>query len=300
MSGDHKIQVYKRVAEKVLPGIFTSDQGTSASRVKSKWESLHKTHSFHARRLYQTGGGIQDGAMKETDEFSVCYIPPEGPDQSATVEAQNIWDEINKDFPFFPNLHRFLSTRPNVTPIAVTTGVGPSGGKTVHYQAPEGYDEPSQPTFKPDTDPDTNIDPFLPATPDKENIAPIQTPAQGPKPLTFGSAMLDAAIAKASSSIKKMPQKRSIEDTFLVMQKRTIKMSAAHMTEESLQKQRKLDLAERDFCLHEFTAGLITADEYCKAIEASTASPSRDCEVIVINDSSDVKIEDDIKPIDFF
>jgi hypothetical protein len=45
-------------------------------------------------------------------------------------------DEIVSKFPFFPDLHRMLSTRPNVTPIVITTGVGPAGKKTLHYQAP--------------------------------------------------------------------------------------------------------------------------------------------------------------------
>jgi hypothetical protein len=45
------------------------------------------------------------------------------------------------DFPYFPELHRLFSTRPNITPIAVTTGVGPDGHRTTHYQAPDNIGE---------------------------------------------------------------------------------------------------------------------------------------------------------------
>ncbi|KAG6825544.1 hypothetical protein H0H93_000566, partial [Arthromyces matolae] len=173
-SGDHKIQAYKRVAQRVLPVIFEIDSGTAANRVKGKWENLRKTYSIHAKRLYQTGAGIKDG--QEPDEYSLCYVPPEGPNENTTIDAKNIWGtlstnhslrvitrglgEIKQEFEFFPRLHELLSTRPNVTPIAVTTGVGPYGRKTVHYQAPENYQ--AQPTY--DTPPeiiDAHIDPRL-------------------------------------------------------------------------------------------------------------------------------------------
>ncbi|KAG6843541.1 hypothetical protein H0H93_000688, partial [Arthromyces matolae] len=147
-SGDHKIQAYKHVAQRVLPVIFGIDSGTAANRVKGKWENLRKTYSIHAKRLYQTGAGIKDG--QEPDEYSLCYVPPEGPNENTTIDAKNIWGEIKQEFEFFPRLHELLSTRPNVTPIAVTTGVGPYGRKTVHYQAPENYQ--AQPTY--DTPPE--------------------------------------------------------------------------------------------------------------------------------------------------
>lgn len=52
-------------------------------------------------------------------------------------------DEIVSKFVYFPELHRMLSSRPNVTPIVITTGVGPAGRKTVHYQDPsEDENEP--------------------------------------------------------------------------------------------------------------------------------------------------------------
>lgn len=49
-------------------------------------------------------------------------------------------EQIEDEFPFFPRLHAILAARPNVNPIAITTGVGPQGRKTVYYQAPDSYE----------------------------------------------------------------------------------------------------------------------------------------------------------------
>lgn len=46
-------------------------------------------------------------------------------------------DEICKSFPFFPNLHRLLSSKPNMRPPAITTGVGPRGRQVVHLRPPK-------------------------------------------------------------------------------------------------------------------------------------------------------------------
>ncbi|KAG6818436.1 hypothetical protein H0H93_004995 [Arthromyces matolae] len=333
-SGDHKIQAYKRVAQQVLPAIFEVDAGIAANRVKGKWENLRKTYSTHAKRLYQTGAGIKDS--QEPDEYSLCYVPPEGPNENTTFEAKNIWDEIKLEFEFFPRLHGLLSTRPNVTPIAVTTGVGPYGRKTVHYQAPENYQ--TQSTSNSRETIDAHIDPCLrnldlnlkplhipseleniislplgtPTTlspPTSEFSTPVggpgvpmavapptpvpHTPARGPKGSTFESTMLDAAVAKASSTIKRVPQKRSIEETFVTMHKRTLKVTEARLKEEAGQKRRKLDLAERELRLQEFKAGLITVEEYRSL---TIIKPSSSEDVIVIADSSDVEYED-VKPV---
>lgn len=44
--------------------------------------------------------------------------------------------EIEREFIFFPTLHRIFASRPNVTPVVITTGVGPQGPKTVWIQPP--------------------------------------------------------------------------------------------------------------------------------------------------------------------
>lgn len=43
-------------------------------------------------------------------------------------------EKIVAEFPFFPRLHRLYCTRPNSTPPAITTGVGPDGRSTVYLQ----------------------------------------------------------------------------------------------------------------------------------------------------------------------
>ncbi|KAH8096942.1 hypothetical protein BXZ70DRAFT_1009277 [Cristinia sonorae] len=94
--------------------------------------SLRKKYVFHAASLRLTGAGVdQDddervlGGAPPGHIFLEDYVPPLGPDQTTHPVIKNIWQKIVIEFPFFPSLHKFLSTRPNVVPIAVTTGLGP-------------------------------------------------------------------------------------------------------------------------------------------------------------------------------
>jgi hypothetical protein len=77
---------------------------------------------------------------------------------------------------------------------------------------------------------------------------------RGPKPSTFGSAQLDTAIAKANSMIARVPKKRTIEESFLMVQgyvihnliliriyqflttilRKTLSLAQARMTEENV------------------------------------------------------------------
>ncbi|KAL0957240.1 hypothetical protein HGRIS_001055 [Hohenbuehelia grisea] len=70
------------------------------------------------------------------DEYLDFHIPPEGPGAGTSEKAKNPWDKLSSEFPFFKELHALLFTHPNVTPPAITTGVGPHGRKVVHYQPP--------------------------------------------------------------------------------------------------------------------------------------------------------------------
>jgi len=192
-----------------------------------------------------------------------------------TQEALNIWgalaslfflsmlefclDDINKAFPYFATMHRYLLTCPNVIPPVVTTGVGPEGCKVTHYQAPSrnpsaGWNEDNiNPQLRsmvttqagappPDvTDAtheqlplsDISIEncaisetptsavapsapPMTPARPPpqstaggKENAAPM-TGKKGPKESSF---VLTSMVETVKSSIKKIPQKQSFEET---------------------------------------------------------------------------------------
>ena len=74
------------------------------------------------------------------------YIPGEGPNDTTPVDALNLWhayfqsnailtltssliEQIEKDFKFFPRLHKIFAAHPNITPIVVTTPLGPQGRK---------------------------------------------------------------------------------------------------------------------------------------------------------------------------
>ncbi|KAF8550720.1 hypothetical protein OG21DRAFT_1524944 [Imleria badia] len=138
-SGDSKVAVYQRIGAAVLPTYHTINTVATGDQVKRKYEHLLKKYKGHATRLRTTGEGVNspDGADDDdSDEYFDCYVPASGPDATTTAETQSIWDEIVKAFPFFLALHRIFSSRPNVTPIAITTGVGPHRKKTVHFQAP--------------------------------------------------------------------------------------------------------------------------------------------------------------------
>lgn len=221
----------------------------------------------HAASLIQTGGGVDPDKAEAGDnahhEYSDCYIPASGPDASTTERAKNIWrkfksflvvtlrsdlqciEQIIIDFPYFPELHRLLSTRPNFNPPALTTGVGPQGRKTVHYQAPAQVQRAVSPaidpyliglTFPPRPRPPlgpsatsntmatepTTVPSSEPVAQEKENPrAAFVTPARGPKSSAFGSTQLDDAVckARASGSVKPLSAKRgsSIEDAFTKM-----------------------------------------------------------------------------------
>ncbi|KAG1871525.1 hypothetical protein F4604DRAFT_1583279, partial [Suillus subluteus] len=84
-----------------------------------------------------TGEGVNDDAdgNESNNEYFNCYGPAHRPDDTTTLRARSIRDEIKKVCFFFPVLHRIFLSHPNVTPIAITTGVGPHGKKMVHFQA---------------------------------------------------------------------------------------------------------------------------------------------------------------------
>ncbi|KAF8811785.1 hypothetical protein BYT27DRAFT_7208178 [Phlegmacium glaucopus] len=108
-SGETKVTVYTRIAEAILPELFAVNPNTVRDRVKSKLESLKTVYKKHAKRLHQTGEGVQeneDGSQGSEETLSF-YIMGDGPCVETPPHAVNIWKEIEKEFPFFPTLHRF-------------------------------------------------------------------------------------------------------------------------------------------------------------------------------------------------
>ena len=169
---------------------------------------------------------------------------------------QTTVDQIIIAFPFFAQLHTLLATHPNLNPVAISTGVGPNGRELQNFRGSQAVDHlprvsddvidptlraldpnavippmASPPTASPPTasppisSPPIASPPVAPAVistvAGQENMPPIRpstTPARGPKQSTFGSERLDAAVAKANTTISRVPKKRTLEDSFLSVQ----------------------------------------------------------------------------------
>ena len=84
----------------------------------------------------------------------------------AFILIYHIIEEIHEEFPWFGALHRILSSRPNIAPPAIITGVGPAGREIIYNNPPP----PSQEN-------DPNIDPALYVL---GNNGPTRTPPQSP------------------------------------------------------------------------------------------------------------------------
>ncbi|KAF8152896.1 hypothetical protein B0H34DRAFT_800175 [Crassisporium funariophilum] len=285
------------------PPPFAINGDTAGKRTQSKWDVLKKAYRTHAASLIQTGGGVcpeNAGGDENTHyEFSDCYIPPAGPDGTTTERAKNIWEQIINDFLYFPELHHLLATRPNFNPPAVTTGVGPEGHKTVHYQAPGGVQRAATPVIDPALvglayhpaplrvlttanvpavgDNCVGVQaPILVIAPavdvvavaahdanNKENPrAAVKTPGPAPKASIVGSEKLDNAVGKVCGTIKPLSIKRSagIEDVFTTMSQHLI--FKARYREEVVYKSCKLNLEEGTLLLQEKESGNISQSTY--------------------------------------
>ncbi|KAI6094257.1 hypothetical protein F5141DRAFT_1224644 [Pisolithus sp. B1] len=250
-SGDRKITVFKCMGAVVLPDLHALDPVACGDRVKRKFEHLAKLYQKFAKHLRTTGEGVKsddgEGSDESDNAYFDCYVPASGPDEMTTERARSIWDEIIQECPFFPILHCIFSSRPNITPIAVTTGVGPHGRKTVHFQPPsddEGSgpvlsgDQVSQvctlqdvlnaemahrgvvsPSFELPEDMGFSGEPSFGEEQEKENSPvppqPSATPIGKQKPSSFSSGSID----KAKQRISLVPKKRSFEETLLDMQR---------------------------------------------------------------------------------
>ncbi|KZS95534.1 hypothetical protein SISNIDRAFT_351309 [Sistotremastrum niveocremeum HHB9708] len=154
-SGESKTSVFKRMALKLFP-----DEATDAppakmtelgNRVKNKYEALSKEYKRQAAKFYYTGNGIDgEGGVEVEDGILRFYISPEGPDHDTPSDAQNLWDSVCKEFPFYEALHRILAAKANIVPINITRGVGPQGAVTIYPQEPsDTEDTPAPPSHIP-------------------------------------------------------------------------------------------------------------------------------------------------------
>jgi len=97
---------------------------TVRERVKGKLENLTNCYKKHAKRLRQAGEGVDnDDGSQGSEETLSFYFMGDGRRVETPPHAVNIWKQIEQEFLFFPTLHRIFASRPNVTPIVITTAL---------------------------------------------------------------------------------------------------------------------------------------------------------------------------------
>ncbi|KAJ7113279.1 hypothetical protein C8R43DRAFT_961647 [Mycena crocata] len=303
--GVSKASVFKAIGQVILPDEFALDEDAVAKRVKSKYSDLYDIYKKQNKRLRQTGGGLggNDNNNDESmHEYMQCYIPAEGPDATTTVQAKNLWDEIMNDFPFFATFHRLVSTRPNVNPPVIITGVGPNGRRITHMQAP------STASYGPF--PDHLIDPALPgpaatsppppppqtprsvrsaslisweATPqkshhsprsprplrasDKENLRPATEKKVKVKVKAESSPNLSQAIIAARASVNKIPAKRSFEEMLVGIHEDNIKHAKSRAIAQDEIAKRRLMLEEKQQLIEMQKLGMYTKEEFLEKLQ---------------------------------
>ncbi|KAG9023022.1 hypothetical protein FS837_006039 [Tulasnella sp. UAMH 9824] len=144
-SGDTKVKVQQRIASELFPDEFEDltlsagekkkRQKALGTRVKGKWEQQQ------VRKMMVTGNGVElnvdDANLGEAvlSGAGGLFVGAGGPDEDTSEPAKNLWDQILQEFPYFGELHRLISSRPNVIPISITS-LGPTGTQTVYPQPP--------------------------------------------------------------------------------------------------------------------------------------------------------------------
>ncbi|KAF8868477.1 hypothetical protein CPB84DRAFT_1969532 [Gymnopilus junonius] len=221
--GSSKSKVHKEIASVLFPELFSGNEEVLASRVKGKIEDLYSRYKKELKRITVTGGGIggndEDPAQSESQEDSVSYfIGADGPDDATPSKARNIWEKINRTFPFFAEMHRYLCGHPNAIPPLVTTGVGPAGHSVVQFQ-PIGEEplqvlasmEPTEPQLVTNNSvpPTTPVHSSASAEPLKATQVQVTAKKRSAKASSF--AITDAAVEKAKSSIQRV-QKKTFEE----------------------------------------------------------------------------------------
>ncbi|KAJ7129130.1 hypothetical protein C8R46DRAFT_1143499 [Mycena filopes] len=258
-SGDSKVAVFKRMGSVLFPTMYLTSPNTLGKRVKGKVESLVKTYKKFAKKLQVTGGGLEKDDSGDVHEFLECYISSEGPDHDTSASATNLWEQIKKDFVFFPRLHALLAAQSNIVPPMIATGVGPEGRKVVHLQAPA--------TTKTEYNP--HIDPALQSTPhrsrsaspsspinvDSSPLAPVGKRPQktAPKASSFGSGGNGAKPSQPR-------QRKTFEDNIIHIQTKMMHSQNRREDRKVEHDRARLRLDENNQLLALFNAGVLDAE----------------------------------------
>ena len=155
----------------------------------------------------------------------------------STTKILDAIEQIKKDLCYLPELHQLWATHPNVNPPAITTAVGPHGRSTLYIQPldnsninPALRDPPVNfsHSFSTNTT-NTLLQAPLPALFTQSNTLPSTPTSHSSSQPRMGNenetpsvshpkSYLDEALAKAHTSIKKIPPKWSYEDCIIELQ----------------------------------------------------------------------------------
>ncbi|KAG2338221.1 hypothetical protein BDR05DRAFT_1004367 [Suillus weaverae] len=232
-SRDSKTIVFQWIRAVVLPKSYKLNLTATGKAVKWKYDHLTRKYWQHGKCLRTTGKGIHGSDVEDNlseNEFFDCYVPAGGPNSMTTTKMKSIWDEIVAKFPFFPVLHQILSSCPNITLIAMTTGDDdiPPFMSSQHMQMQSLHDIlmaavprcELSPSFESSQDPfvlDTSNDDIQYNDGKKENapllsqVTPVRCP---PKP----SSMSQDILERAKQRIAKVLKKQGMEEVLLKLQ----------------------------------------------------------------------------------
>ncbi|KAG1764981.1 hypothetical protein EDD22DRAFT_845578 [Suillus occidentalis] len=238
--GDSKVTVYQHMGATIFPQLHSLNAVTVGERVKWKYEHLTKKYKELAHQLRQQVKAFKLTQMTicpmvTTNILSVMFLLLDQMRQLLRGHSQ---------FRFFPVLHRILSSHPNVTPIAIPTGIGPHGKKTVHFQVPSD-DEGDEVGFSADQDQQSQMLTLHGV------LKAEATRCKPPKALSLSQS----SVEKARHCISKVPEKRSLDETLMDMQRASLEAIGAHAAVD-------LCLQECQILLKEFEAGIWDVDKY--------------------------------------
>ncbi|KAJ7036203.1 hypothetical protein C8F04DRAFT_1258313 [Mycena alexandri] len=286
-SGDSKITVYERIAQKLFPDDFQDHPKTLGKRVKGKTEDLCKIYKEKAALLRQTGGGVgapEEDNTEQTHYYLDYYIPHDGPHHDTPQAAKNIWEQINNDFPYFSELHKFLSTRPNI--VVHNQQAAPR----VQNQVQDSQIDPvllnmtpTPPPRRIDDPEDQSSSPTARVVRSNDRIraqqaaqpgAPVKA-VKGPKPSTFGTD-LSNAVEKVSRALKHIPKKCSLEDMIIESSRENIKIARERAEAQAEHHHQSLLVTQKAQLMEMLKLGIYTVKEVkvkIAELDAPSAAP---------------------------
>jgi hypothetical protein len=134
-------------------------------------------------------------------------------------------EEIVAAWPYFPRFHVLYASRPNVNPITITTGIGPTGPQTQWLQRPDDFIDPALREAEPPSTP-SPLTASRSFGSDQTNIYDLVTPSPHPPPASQPPASSVTRLPKPSTAhrhaidqmkatIQVVPKKRTVIDVLV-------------------------------------------------------------------------------------